>query len=155
MLSGSTIIILSCLTVFLWFCISSLLGFNVLFGTLGRPRRLKLLYRQETDAGCWVDCGGGLFRGGPRGSHLVTVRSGSLTCSRLMPAVCSRMSLLHDGSSVLLRGDVEEDSRKQHCPKLASLWVLGFFFWFFFFFFCLFAISWAAPVAHGDSQARG
>ena len=25
----------------------------------------------------------------------------------------------------------------------------------FFFFFCLFAISWAAPVAYGDSQARG
>ena len=26
---------------------------------------------------------------------------------------------------------------------------------FFFFFFCLFAISWAAPAAHGGSQARG
>ena len=25
----------------------------------------------------------------------------------------------------------------------------------FFFFFCLFAISWAAPVAYGGSQARG
>ena len=25
----------------------------------------------------------------------------------------------------------------------------------FFFFFGLFAISWAAPVAYGDSQARG
>ena len=24
-----------------------------------------------------------------------------------------------------------------------------------FFFFCLFAISWAAPVAYGGSQARG
>jgi len=24
-----------------------------------------------------------------------------------------------------------------------------------FFFFCLFAISWAAPAAHGGSQARG
>ena len=24
-----------------------------------------------------------------------------------------------------------------------------------FFFFCLFATSWAAPAAHGDSQARG
>ena len=29
------------------------------------------------------------------------------------------------------------------------------FFFFFFFFFCLFAISWAAPAAHGGSQARG
>ena len=29
------------------------------------------------------------------------------------------------------------------------------FFFFFFFFFCLFAISWAAPVAYGGSQARG
>ena len=26
---------------------------------------------------------------------------------------------------------------------------------FFFLFFCLFAISWATPVAHGGSQARG
>ena len=26
---------------------------------------------------------------------------------------------------------------------------------FLFFFFCLFAISWAAPAAHGGSQARG
>ena len=30
-----------------------------------------------------------------------------------------------------------------------------FSFSFFFFFFCLFAISLAAPVAYGDSQARG
>ena len=29
------------------------------------------------------------------------------------------------------------------------------FFFFFFFFFGLFAISWAAPVAYGSSQARG
>ena len=26
---------------------------------------------------------------------------------------------------------------------------------YFFFFFCLFAFSWAAPTAHGGSQARG
>ena len=31
----------------------------------------------------------------------------------------------------------------------------AFSFLFFSFFFCLFAISWAAPVAHGGSQARG
>ena len=30
-----------------------------------------------------------------------------------------------------------------------------FYHFFFFFFFCLFAISWAAPTAYGDSQARG
>ena len=29
------------------------------------------------------------------------------------------------------------------------------FYLFFFFFFCLFAISWATPVAYGGSQARG
>ena len=30
-----------------------------------------------------------------------------------------------------------------------------FCFGFFFFFFCLFAISWAAPMTYGGSQARG
>ena len=35
---------------------------------------------------------------------------------------------------------------------IVPLIVINFFF---FFFFCLFAISWAAPAAHGDSQARG
>ena len=35
-------------------------------------------------------------------------------------------------------------------------WILLFFIIFFiFYFFCLFAISWATPVAHGGSQARG
>jgi len=28
-------------------------------------------------------------------------------------------------------------------------------FYFILFIFCLFAISWAAPMAHGGSQARG
>ena len=30
-----------------------------------------------------------------------------------------------------------------------------YFILFLFFIFCLFAISWAAPVAYGGSQARG
>ena len=30
-----------------------------------------------------------------------------------------------------------------------------FYYFFYFYFFCLFAISWATPVAHGGSQARG
>ena len=29
------------------------------------------------------------------------------------------------------------------------------YFFIYFLFFCLFAISWAAPTAYGDSQARG
>ena len=32
---------------------------------------------------------------------------------------------------------------------------VGYFRRLFFFFFCLFAFSRAAPVAYGDSQARG
>jgi len=35
------------------------------------------------------------------------------------------------------------------------LWYPYLVSFFLFFFFCLFAISWAAPVAYGGSQARG
>ena len=42
-----TIIILSCLTVFLCHCIFSLFWLNLLFETRKRPRKLKLFYKQE------------------------------------------------------------------------------------------------------------
>ena len=37
---------------------------------------------------------------------------------------------------------------------VASIYVICVFF-FVFLFFCLFAISWAAPMAYGGSEARG
>ena len=43
-------------------------------------------------------------------------------------------------------------------PFVPLFFVLEFFIFFLFFIFCLFvvvAISWAAPVAYGGSQARG
>ena len=33
--------------------------------------------------------------------------------------------------------------------------IIYLFYFLFFYFFCLFAISWATPVAYGGSQARG
>jgi len=38
---------------------------------------------------------------------------------------------------------------------LNLLGLLYFIYLFIYLFFCLFAISWAAPAAYGDSQARG
>ena len=48
------LLFLSCLTVFLCFCIFSLIWLNLLFGTQGRPRRLKLFYKQEVRDTRWV-----------------------------------------------------------------------------------------------------
>ena len=45
--NGSTIIILSGLTIFLCFFIFSLLWLNLHFRTQGRPRRLDIFYQQE------------------------------------------------------------------------------------------------------------
>ena len=47
---------LSCLTVVLCFCIFSLLQLNLFCGTQGRPRRLKIFYRQESSG--WETLGG-------------------------------------------------------------------------------------------------
>ena len=42
------------------------------------------------------------------------------------------------------------------CSQQVQLWAYQEFvvFYLFIFIFCLFAISWAAPVAYGGSQAR-
>ena len=47
---GQMIIIFSCLTVFLCFCAFSLLWLDLLFGTWGRPRRLKFSYKLHAGA---------------------------------------------------------------------------------------------------------
>ena len=54
---------------FFCFCIFSLLWLKWLFGTQGRPRGLKLFYRQEAvDSGVW-------FREGPLGSCFISLRA--------------------------------------------------------------------------------
>ena len=55
--------------LFLSFFIFSLLWLNLLFGTWGRPRRLKFFYRQEVGGGDW----GESVREGPIVSYLVTI----------------------------------------------------------------------------------
>ena len=47
---------LSCLTVVLCFCIFSLLQLKLFFGTQGRPRRIKIFYKQESSG--WETQGG-------------------------------------------------------------------------------------------------
>ena len=39
--------------------------------------------------------------------------------------------------------------------RCTHTYIRFFLFFFSFFFFCLFAISWATPIAYGGSQARG
>ena len=39
--------------------------------------------------------------------------------------------------------------------KEVTLGSSSFYLYLFFFFFCLFAFSWAAPMAYGGPQARG
>ena len=39
--------------------------------------------------------------------------------------------------------------------KMFRMYIIFKDFFFFFLSFCLFAISWAASAAHGDSQAKG
>ena len=52
LLNGETIIILSCLTVFLSFCIFFWL--SLFFGIQGKPKKLMLFYAQEaTEGGYW------------------------------------------------------------------------------------------------------
>ena len=73
----ATIVILSCLTVFLSLCIFSLLWLNLFFGTQGRPKRLKFSYRREAGGGHARESGGGGWGGlspkGPIGSCSVTL----------------------------------------------------------------------------------
>ena len=59
----ATIVILSCLTVFLSLCIFSLLWLNLFFGTQGRPKRLKFSYRREAGGGHARESGGGGWGG--------------------------------------------------------------------------------------------
>ena len=49
--NGYSIIIWSCLNVFLSFFISLHLWLNVFFGTQGKPRRLTFFHREEADEG--------------------------------------------------------------------------------------------------------
>ena len=71
------IITLFCLTVFLCFCIFSLLSLNLFFGTQGRPRRLNVFYKQEAGGGHdGVGSGRGrrpLSQEGPVGSSSVSL----------------------------------------------------------------------------------
>ena len=60
---GWTIMILSCLTVFLCFCVFSFLQLNLLFGTWGRLRKLKLFCKQKVGRG----------HGGPTASWPVSI----------------------------------------------------------------------------------
>ena len=46
-------------------------------------------------------------------------------------------------------------SRSKHSLLLVAFQALSAIFFYFLFIFCLFAISWAASMAYGGSQARG
>ena len=57
---------------------------------------------------------------------------------------------------------VKEFKRFHHChvkllnKEIKSCYIIvsAFLFYLFIYFFCLFAISWAPPVAYGGSQVR-
>ena len=78
------------------------------------------------------------------------------------PCLVSFFSSFPFSSDTTLSGVANPHPSHLFCFSISCLPVLFFHnafhswsFLFFFFFFCVFAISWAAPVAYGGSQARG